>query len=569
MMLGGLQSYAQTSTQTLTAPSSFPTNASKQAMIVAEWNRLWASGLPELHLRDNLEANNSLALYNFQLNTHALLMFLDTANTTLSSTRQMIRQLAYYYSIPFENRYLKKAWDANNVEVEGTWVCGEFPATIPVRSLAQPCPAASVTPGQLRENLLYSVQFAYGAAKVMALISKIPASERTGPAYEVANSMLTVNGPKLISMYQRWLKGRVSKTILGNIGMNDVARMDINGQKYTLLEAPLTDQAMQLMGGILELQRAQYLSPTEVRYARPQEIESYRLHFSTLFNDPNRMRRFSDGRVVFDPKWKSVFSRDGYQACYWIDSLTAPTSSSICKAAEDKELTTSGHGTVTYDIGHYQRIIYLLDSMIQYPETFDSTLSSKARSTIYGHIKQMRLAVANWDGQGVFPTQPIKFKNYFGSDRTGTAPNGWFRLVKNTITNSTEITKTANSKGPFELTEAGKPYMLWSKYSLEFATLAKKYFIDHPVLLTPPSRLIQYSVNSLAMIPVLPESGSMSIHLNSNQCSSTGATIALESLDFYSSQVLCDQNIKLNSQKLVICCYNGSKYRSSEVNVGP
>lgn len=472
-------------------PSSFTSSTAKIDQIYTLFMNDFNSGKMQNYLTANLKNENVRALYNFQLSTHSLLMMLDQHDIKNVKIQTMILKLAQVYAIAFRAENFYSGKDQNG-QIAPVWHCdvGVVPPVFP----ASTCPNAAK---EYDEILLDSGQFSFGAAKVIALLAKLPASARDANA----DLMLRTNGKLIADMYTRWLNGYSTRKEVLNVSSTEVISNDKESKPIYLDRAPINDKTMQLVAGIIELKRAQSLAPTLVTYANTTVFNTYLKKTLDLMTGPKRLMFFetSGGRYVFDPSRNWRLSKEETWDCpYNATTIALPLTITECKDA-----TLYNH---TYDISHYQRVVYLFDTLKRYPATNLPTTVlipvTQIKTYIQGMSRHFRVRVSNWNPEStvITPPNPIQFKNYFGNFN-GLSLNGWYRL--SVESNTSNLVESSSTRSAYELSGSGPVYFAWGQEDAPMLKLAQAYFNQKPVLDRSGDFYTNYTFDQAARIPVI------------------------------------------------------------------
>ncbi len=403
-----------------TGCSSFASNP-----VYVAWNVEYAAGTIARELRNDLDNNNSYGLYDLQLKTYHQLMWLRTMPNDIDK-RNMIDDMAALYSIPLEPGYRKSGAMDENSNVVSTliWVCGSPMVNYqpPPGMAKRNCPISASSADYNRESFLYSVQYLYGATKVLDSIAQIPAANRT-TAMNVYVSQMT---PVVIQHADRWLKG----TKTGNQLMSQYVA--------NTPRVYLTDETMQFVGLVSELYSAAPRVKSIQRNiaARPAGSPNHRDYLTLRafpelqartkeypsVNDAALNRAVFDASLALDRNTSTGLNVTDSQCAYY-SAGSSPISTEDCinalgVDAAGQPLTKARR--TTFDLSHYVRVVFMLDSL---GKDVDSNIATWARATTTKMARHFVEKVA-------VPGPDLILANYFGDNR-GSAPKGWVRVYFN------------------------------------------------------------------------------------------------------------------------------------------
>jgi hypothetical protein len=371
-----------------------------------------------------LAGNDPYPLYNVELYTQPLIIWLKGQPADDPQARTMLDQLCGLYFIPFG--YLKPAAEAGSQAPYRGW-------------LAAPDDTRFAKQYRGQETLLYSVQYLYAVSQLLRLVSLVPPAERTAD-----EQRLLTQAPFVADTYQRWLGGD--------------RRSDLqNGKLADSL--PVSDKAMQAASGMLELLLAVDNSPADFPIER-QERQRLRGFVDSFWQRfASRMQTHADGSITWDEAWGTDPKHNtDYVAAGWTDPDNPPARLADCPPLQH----------LSYDLSHGIRLIWTLDS-------FSRQAATQADAARFTAGLARHFVAQVWNGD----LQAPRFTNYFSGDQN----NGWYRARFDAQGNYIAGSGTK----PWGLGAiAGPYYFLWSPYNADLRQLADAYAAQHQAALAQP-----------------------------------------------------------------------------------
>ncbi len=432
----------------------------------------WRIGDEEAHLsrrlRTFLDNNDPYGIYDLQLNTQEQLIWLHHVPPSPQKSA-MVDSLVRLYALPLN--YQATGFDARHQPVNG-WICG----TPQVRQYEIECRDVA---GQ--ESYLYSVQFLYGAAKLLRVIADTPASQRS-PAQTTFVSQMS---PVLVSHMDRWF----TECSTGTATRRSPWRCLNPASKA------ITDKFMQFTAIISEMTTAApSLPPLAAALARTTAGSAGYRQFMTAEVMPELLARIklypsaSPGwdRAVFDSEWSidSEIDKSGVNRsanhCAFYTAATPAARATDCAAPMAPD---GGAVTTTMDTSHYVRCVFLFETLMQ-----------DAEPSIRDEAYRIATMLARHFTERVIVTRtPWLLANYFG-DSAGGAPQGWNRLFFDksgtplppcqTLTTQAEIWQNCEPYAPYPPGSFSNriAYFLWAPLLPELKLAANDYFRQFPAV---------------------------------------------------------------------------------------